>query len=296
MILVPKRIGTKRLKIVSENKGLNKWICRPDCTEPTVPMKGAISPADSSIRLDRASKNSLGYFSCAGNDIQQTQKLTAVYSGVFANGHGMSITPEIFKQSMVTWAVRQTVDPSWLNWADQFQQPNIDPLPEDFITDCAVWCLFHSKNQTSALKDVEYKSTKWQVRNQFYPYSVEWLRSLESMPQEVYSQLRSAKDTYVSTWLSGRTLSTEAQALLDAGRKVYEVFYKEYANLNRTKYKLSYWDAGWYQVRNALLDAGKGLEELNALKTAHNKMRDKLRPKVYEYGFLSPEVTPPQNA
>jgi hypothetical protein len=253
-------------------------------------MKGAISPADSSIRLDRASKNSLGYFSCAGNDIQQTQKLTAVYSGVFANGHGMSITPEIFKQSMVTWAVRQTVDPSWLNWADQFQQPNIDPLPEDFISDCAIWCLFHNKNQTSALKDVEYKGTKWQVRNQFYPYSVEWLRSLESMPQEVYSQLRSAKDTYVSTWLAGRTLSTEAQALLDAGRKVYEVFYKEYANLNRTKYKLSYWDAGWYQIRNALLDAGKGLVELNDVKMAHNTLRAKLQPKVYEYGFLSPEI------
>ena len=68
------------------------------------------------------------------------------------------------------------------------------------------------------------------------------------------------------------------------------MFYREYANLNRTKFKLSYWDAGWYQIRNALLDAGKGLEELNAVKIAHNKLRDKLRPKVYEYGFLSPEI------
>jgi len=287
-MILPKKIGTKKLETVAEERGLNKWFERPACTEPAVPLKGALHISDGVIRLDRSAPNAVGYLKCEGNDVQHANG-TFMLSGTYGPGSGIAVTAGCFQQSMVVWAVRQAIEPSWENWADQFQQPNCE-LPEDFITDCAVWCLFHSKNQTSALKDVEYKSTKWQVRNQFYPYSVEWLRSLESMPQEVYSQLRSAKDTYVSTWLTGRTLSTEAQALLDAGRKVYEVFYKEYANLNRTKYKLSYWDAGWYQIRNALLDAGKGLVELNDVKMAHNTLRAKLRPKVYEYGFLSPEI------
>ena len=289
MGIIPTKIGTKKIEVVPEERGLNRWFCRPPCDTIFVPLKGSTLTATANTVFYSGNFAQLGYLNCAGNDIQQASKLTALYSGVFSNGHGISVTPEVMSQALITWAVRQAIEPSWSNDRDQFQQPNRD-LPEDFITDCAVWCLYHGSNQTSALKDVEYKGTKWQVRNQFYPYSVEWLRSLESMPQEVYSQLRSAKDTYVSTWLTGRTLSTEAQALLDAGRKVYEVFYKEYANLNRTKYKLSYWDAGFYQIRNALLDAGKGLVELNDVKMAHNTLRAKLRPKVYEYGFLSPEI------
>ena len=288
MAIIPKKIGTKKIEVVPEERGLNKWVVRPPCTENTLPLKSALNVSTSNVSLERLSKGSIGYIGCFRNDVQQAQNLF-VLSSCFGDGHGYSIDPSLIDRTFILWASMKIVDHSWSNDRDQFQQPNCE-LPEDFITDCAVWCLYHGSNQTSALKDVEYKGTKWQVRNQFYPYSVEWLRSLESMPQEVYSQLRSAKDTYVSTWLSGRTLSTEAQALLDAGRKVYEVFYKEYANLNRTKYKLSYWDAGWYQIRNALLDAGKGLVELNDVKMAHNTLRAKLRPKVYEYGFLSPEI------
>ena len=103
-------------------------------------------------------------------------------------------------------------------------------------------------------------------------------------------QFRTAKDTFVANWLKGKALSPETQALLDAGRKVYQVFYKEWNNLNLNKFKISYWDAGYYQIRNALLDAKLGLAELNTLKEKHNKLTTVLQPKVYEYGFLDQEI------
>jgi len=288
MGVIPVQIGTKELYVFPECQALSQWIKRPACTEDAYPLKGALSESDGSVIVAKTAKNSFAFLSMNSNDVQHANT-TFMLSSAYGRGYGMPVMKDNIERCFAVWCARVLPDHTWSNDRDQFQQPNCE-LPDDFISDCAVWCLYHGSNQTSALKDVEYKGTKWQVRNQFYPYSVEWLRSLESMPQEVYSQLRSAKDTYVSTWLSGRTLSTEAQALLDAGRKMYEVFYREYANLNRTKYKLSYWDAGFYQIRNALLDAGKGLVELNDVKMAHNKMRAKLQPKVYEYGFLSPEI------
>jgi len=286
--MTPMKIGTKELIVFPEAQALSQWIKRPACTEDAYPLKGALAMSDGEIIVAKTAKDAFAYFAVNSNDVQNA-RVTFMLSSAYGRGYGTPVMGNNFEKCLEVWAARTLPDHSWHNNRDQFQQPNCD-LPEDFITDCAVWDLFHGSNQTSALKDVEYKGKTYQVRNQFFPYTVEWLRSLEAMPQEVFSQLRSAKDTFVATWLNGRTLSPEAQALLDAGRKVYEVFYREYTNLNRTKFKLSYWDAGWYQIRNALLDAGKGLEELNAVKIAHNKLRDKLRPKVYEYGFLSPEI------
>jgi hypothetical protein len=109
-------------------------------------------------------------------------------------------------------------------------------------------------------------------------------------PHDLSGQIRTAQDTFVANWLKGRAMSAEAQAVLDAGRKVYQVFYKEYKNLNLRKFKIDYWDVGFYQIRNALLEAKLGLVELNALKEAHTKLALKLRPKVYEYGFLDQEI------
>jgi hypothetical protein len=285
--LVPRKVGVKTLRVFPESQALNKWIDRPACTEDALPMKGALSVYDGINPLEFTAKNSLGYVKAPGNDVLNTSGTFCV-SGTNGNGHGYAITPSNFIKAIVTWAVRMIVEPSWTNDRDQFRQPTVD-LPEEFITNCAVWNLFHGSNQTSSLKDVKYEKKTYQVRNQFFPYSLEEVESWD-VPIALSGQFRTAKDTFVAGWLNGRTLSLEAQALLDAGRKVYQIFYKEYRNLNRRKFKIDYWDVGWYQVRNALLDAGVGLAELNAVKEAHIKLTKKLQPKVYEYGFLDQEI------
>lgn len=288
MNIVPRKIGTKAIRVFPESQALNKWFERPACTEAAFPMSGAITPYNGNPTLTKLSRGSLGYLKCPGYDSQNAHGSFTV-SGCVGNGHGISVTPETFSKTIITWSMLQVTEHTWTNDRDQFKQPNIDPLPDDFITDCAVWCLFHASNQTSSLKDVEYKGTTYQVRNQFFPYLLADLKDWE-IPLDLGGQLRGAKDTFVATWLKGRTLSPEAQALLDAGRKVYQVFYKEWPNLNLSKFKINYWDCGWYQIRNALLEAELGLTELNAVKEAHTKLGNKLRPKVYEYGFLSEEI------
>ncbi|MBR1921749.1 MAG: hypothetical protein IJ829_07095 [Kiritimatiellae bacterium] len=52
-------------------------------------------------------------------------------------------------------------------------------------------------------------------------------------------------------------------------------------------WKIETWDAGYYQIRNALKGstvAGDGL------RAAHDALREKLLPQVYSLGFLNPDV------
>ena len=95
----------------------------------------------------------------------------------------------------------------------------------------------------------------------------------------------------MSMWLKGRTLSPEAKGVLDAGRALYRKFYAEIVNTNWIDYKIETWDVGYYQICQALKGTGIANEEIAALKTAHDALREKLLPKVYEYGFLNPDVS-----
>ena len=208
-------------------------------------MKGALSVYDGINPLLFTAEDSLGYIKAPGNDVLNVSGTFCV-SGTNGNGHGYAVIPTNFIKALISWAVRLIVIPSWTNDRDQFSQPN-QKLSEDFIADCAVWDLFHGSNQTSSLKDVEYKGTIYQVRNQFFPYSLEELGTWIT-PIDLSGQLQTAKDTFVACWLKNKILSPEAKSLFDAGRKVYQVFYKEWKNLNHGKFKIDYWDVGWYQI------------------------------------------------
>jgi len=282
--MIPKKIGTKTISVVTGKSLLNGWFERPSNEVPAPALESALNISKARVYMEKLARGAIGALCAACNDIQNVAQKTVLVSSCYFNSGSFSIIPAIFEKAMVVFSVRRLILPTWINNRDQFRQPSVE-LPENFITDCIVWSLFHGSNQTSSLKDVAYKGTTYQIRNQFFPYLLSELREWDT-PHDLSGQIRTAQDTFVANWIKGRALSAEAQALLDAGRKVYQVFYKEWKNLNLRKFKIDYYDCGWYQIRNALLDAKVGLEELNAVKEAHTKLALKLRPKVYEYGFL----------
>jgi hypothetical protein len=101
-----------------------------------------------------------------------------------------------------------------------------------------------------------------------------------------------AQDRFVADWLQGHELSPEARTLLDAGQAVYRLFYAKLAHLRTGKFKIDTWDAGWWQVRSALKDRGCGLDDMRAVKQAHDALRDKLRPELASYGFMDASLLP----
>ena len=93
--------------------------------------------------------------------------------------------------------------------------------------------------------------------------------------------MAATEERFAAKWLKNNRLdlSREAQAVLKAGKEIYKRFYLELERLDVERWKISDWDAGWYQIRMSL---GATLN-LKALS-------DKLEPQIYELGFLRDEV------
>ena len=162
-------------------------------------------------------------------------------------------------------------------------------LPEVFVGDCTLWSLFSNSNETASLANVEYEGKVYQIANHLFPFSKAEVKKWKIADSDVAATLATGDDRFMARWLDGRKLSAEAVAVLDAGRAVYEFYFANLNKLDTPKYKISTWDAGWWQIRNALADQNLGDDLLAAVKTAHDALKAKLLPQLPEYGFIAAE-------
>ncbi len=280
------KTGIKIIETIDKSKLLSKWIKRPAATIKFPPFGTAISVKEKNIdRRDRISKNFLLSLRISGNTLQ-SQNAIYFFSGTSVSAGGISITPENFEKAMVIHAVMHIPKDNWLIHSDQFLQPH-DKLTNEFIFDCVLWNLFSNSNQTAAIKNVVYEKETYQIHNQFFPFLIAELKKWKSTDSEISISMAKDEDRFLSIWLKNKELSTESQQLLNKGREIYKFYFENLNQLRTPKYKIETWDAGWWQIRNALTDVNMATDLFNDLKELHNKLREKLLPQIYEFGFLT---------
>lgn len=96
---------------------------------------------------------------------------------------------------------------------------------------------------------------------------------------------------FMVQYLSDKTLSNEAIAVMNAGCDLWKAYFSQTdVHTVRETYKLNRPDVGWYQIRNALKARNESGDYLpvsfSAFEDAYSELGNKLRPQVYEYGFL----------
>ncbi|MDR3273045.1 MAG: hypothetical protein LBT29_06155, partial [Flavobacteriaceae bacterium] len=289
------KVGTKSVSSENKNKFLSKWINRPSATIKFPPFGSAIDvKAGNKDRRDRISEGFLASLMCAGNDMQH-QNYTAFLSGTYVSAGALSVTPENFEQSMIVHAARRIPKATWLNDRDQFMKPKSEPSAE-FIADCTVWNLFSNSNQTAALRNVEYEGTVYQIHNHFFPFRVSEVKQWKITDNDIALSLMSAEDTFMAKWLDkggdkgihplAVEISPEAQAVLEAGKKIYQFYFANLNQLRTPKFKIETWDAGWWQIRQALSDVDLCGSELKELKAVHDTLKEKILVKLKEYGIV----------
>lgn len=275
-------IGEKKFYNASNEKYLTCWIERlkPN-KEVCIPLKNAIEAGNATkdLRGTRWCDNAVAYFWCNSNDMQQATTRTALFSSGFNGGHGIYVTQENLWKTAIVFTVRKIVSHTWLNDRDQFLQPNCE-LPDDFKNDCLIWMLFNGSNLTASANDLEWNGKKWNIVNHFIPFSEE----------EVGASDRFESDFMVQ-YMQGKTFSAEAQAVLDEGKKIWAAYFKQTFNHKiREELKLNRSDVGWYQIRQALKaqnESGNSVPvSFAAFEAAYKALSEKLRPQVYQYGFL----------
>ena len=262
-----------------EQLPLSEWIVRPRSNQQeSLPLKNALTPTISTkdVRGDKWADGAIGSMICKGNDFQNAQKHTAVLSSGYCSAGACFISKENLWQSAVVFAVRRLINPTWLNDRDQFLQAT-GPLTAQFKSDCLIWMLFNGSNLSAGANGLEWNGKKWSLVNHFIPFT----------EQEVNANGRFESD-FMSTYIAKLKLSSEAKAVMDEGRQIWRKFHTtQFPKKIRDEFKLNRPDAGWYQIRRALEANQDSVHaDFTDFKAAYDALAVKLKPKVYELGFL----------
>ena len=276
-----RQMGEKKFYNLPSSTYLNVWMDRSETNdELALPLSNAIT-VSSNPRLKKSCTNMKGFLFAGNNDFQNAPTGTLISSSIYTgrNGGGVYITDGNLWQAAVVFAVRLLVRHTWINHNDQFLQPTA-PLTDEFKTDCLLWMLFHGKNLTAGANGLEWNGKQWSLVNHFIPFT----------EAEVGAPDRFESDFMVQ-YLADKTLSPEAQAVLDAGRTLWRTYFAHTdARSVRDEYKLNRPDVGWYQIRNALKARSESGDtapvNFAPFEQAYQALTEKLKPMVFQLGFL----------
>ncbi|MGL6226519.1 MAG: hypothetical protein ACRC10_07825, partial [Thermoguttaceae bacterium] len=275
-------IGEKWFYNLSAETLLNKWVIRPRANqEEVVPLKNAVSvtTAKNTVTLSKWSDEAIAYFFCDSNDFQNASQSTVVFSSTYFKGHGFYITEKNLWQAAIVFTVRRIIKHTWQNDRDQFLQPT-GKLTNEFKNDCLIWMLFNGSNLTASANDLEWNGRKWSIVNHFIPYS-----------ETVVDATGRFESDFMIRYMSDKKFSRQSQAVLNTGQDLWKAYFSQNdPKALRDKYMLNRPDVGFYQIRSVLKERNESgdypVVSFAAFEKAYNALTEKLRPQVYEFGFL----------
>ena len=281
------KIGRKLIVSEHRDKFLSKWIDRPEATEIFPPLGSAISVkgGNEDVR-DRVAPGFLASLMTKGNDVQN-HNYVALLSGPYVSAGALSVTPENFDKAMVVHAVRKNVKKNWLNDRDQFMMPEKNPSIS-FIRQCTVWNLFADSNNTASLRNVAYKGKIFQIINHFFPFKVSVVKKWEISDSDISRSLtHDTDDRFVAKWLAEQKLDPASEKLLEIGQEIYKSFFENFKDLPTAKYKVEHWDAGWWQIKRCLIEAGLGRERLAEIEEIKKQLGAEINKGTLDLGIIT---------
>jgi len=240
----------------------------------------------------RMVEGSLGYLLSGGNNIGENSETVSLFSTSCSKGNGFSIGLKNFYQSIITFSVRRMIQKSWKNEKDEYLAPNEEHEQfEQFKYDSLVYSLFESKSNQSSLRQVEYKGQIWDIKNEFFWMSADRMKELadENGYDNLYNDARTSSDRHVYNFLFGEEriyekLSDDAKAVLDKATELVERSTEMRQVMANDDNHLDSWDAGYAQLK--LVWKEYFPVEFKEFRQLYKNLEDRMRPLVYELGFL----------
>lgn len=236
-------------------------------------------------------ENALGYIFTKSNNVDSNASNVALFSTTYSDGHGHGLSKDNFHKCTALFTARKLVEKNWVNSKDEYIAPNTDHEKwNQFVADSVVYSLFHSASNQSSLRQIDYKGSKWDIKNEFFFMSKERMAELanECGNSYLYSDCIESNDRFVYEWLTEHKdeLSDTAKEVLAKAIELTEksMAYRELFNNDHEEYQINNWDCGWYQIKAMLKEyMPNEYKEFNEL---YKKLADEMRPMVYELGFL----------
>jgi hypothetical protein len=234
-----------------------------------------------------------GYCELSNSVYQNSQGVTLGSSiSILGNTVSIPIYSENFLDTVGMFAAKRLIEQNWLNDKDEYLEPNEDSeLYNTFIINSAVLSLFNNASTQASLRQITYKDQIWDTKNQFFWMSKEEMVNLANNNNytELYNDARTDSDRYVYNLLFGKQriydqLSDEAKDVLDCGTNLVRLSFGMRRNFADDTNHLNSWDAGYAQLK--LLWKEYYPEQFKEFRDKYKVLEEKMRPMVYELGFL----------
>lgn len=113
-------------------------------------------------------------------------------------------------------------------------------------------------------------------------------QSLHSLHRKEVDASGRFESDFMSNYIAKLKLSPGAKAVLDEGRKLWKQYHStQFERKIRNELKLNRPDVGWYQIRKALeANNDASTVDFEPFKNVYDALTRKLRPQVFELGFL----------
>jgi len=251
--------------------------------------KGLIGKWLSSFKINK-NEILIGMMNTGRNDFQN-QNLVHIQQETADKGHSIYITKENILPSAIFFSVRHCIEANWLNDRDQFIYPNDNWQSDfEFQNDCLTFTLFDNSNNVQ----LKYGANHWIP---FTEYEVNAQAKFESnfmtdfikgkMQQEVTNDTLFEQATTKES--KPLVFSEEATAVFDAGRELWKYYHAQKdVNVNASLYDIREYFQGRNDKgrMNSKSDDATYTQLLAELRSKLAILADKIKPKVYEYGFL----------
>ena len=238
-------------------------------------------------------EDAIGYFFNDSNNVRENPVGVAMFTSCYTKGHGLSVTKNNLTHCTTLLAARKLINLDWINQNDQYICPDVNSTYwKTYEDDSIVYSLFHfgggqASNQSS-LRNILYKNKLWDIKNEFFYMSRDEIMRLanENNFDFTYNDAKAAQERYVYKLIQEKTFSPEALAVLNKAieltKKSFK--YREMFNQEHPEYQIMNWDCGWYQIKAVVKEYMK--DDLEDFSVLYKQLADKMRPMVYELGFL----------
>jgi hypothetical protein len=233
-----------------------------------------------------------GYFYNNGNNVYYNQTNVSLFTSCFSGKSGLSIIPENLRKVVSLFTARKCINNDWLNDKDEYFAPNENHYQYDqYNYDSFVYSLFNNSSEQSSLRQITYKNELWDIKNEFFWMSRDEIVNLSNSNNylELYNDVRTDSDRRVYKLLFGEEriydqLSHEAKDVLDSASDLVRLSFGMRRNFADDTNHLNSWDAGYAQLK--LLWKEYYPEQFKEFRAKYKVLEDKMRPMVYELGFL----------
>ena len=236
----------------------------------------------------------LGGYCELSNSVYQNSQGVTIGSGIMTLGYTTSVPiyKENFPYIVGMFSAKKLIQQSWINDKDEYSAPNENHLYfEQFMNDSVVYSIFNNASSQSSLRQVEYKGQMWDIKNEFFWMSRDRMKELadDMGYDELYNDARTASDRHVYKLLFGEEriydkLSPDARVVLDKATELVELSMEMRQVMANDENHLNSWDAGYAQLK--LVWKEYFPEQFKEFRQLYRNMEDRMRPLVYELGFL----------